>query len=71
MGILRSDWLHERPSYPLEEYIKTGGFSYTAFSDDSHEKLFDYSGTSPLGHLYTRDTSIQRDTKVGQGKMFT
>ena len=30
-----------------------------------------HSGTYPLGHLYSRDTSILGDTTFGARKMFT
>jgi len=30
-----------------------------------------YSGTFPLGHLYSRDTSIQRTQNLVAKKMFT
>ena len=33
-----------------------------------HINIFHYSGTSPLGHLYSRDTSVQREKKFWSRK---
>ena len=59
-------WTGERSPFSPSPWRLS--FSYARFSGSACP---DYSGTSPLGHLYSRDTSIQGTQKCGAGKMFT